>query len=52
MVLPVLWGAGTVTRPGGIASADRAFLKVSLEDIAPTKRIAAENARIWAFASV
>jgi len=37
---------------GGIATADRAFLEVTLEDITPGKRIAAENAHIWAVAGV
>lgn len=38
--------------PGGVSTADRAFLEVALEDIAPRKRIAAENAHVWAVASV
>ena len=38
--------------PGGVSTADRAFLEVALEDIASRKRIAAENAHVWAVASV
>ena len=37
---------------GGIATADGAFLEVSLENITPRKRIPTENTHIWAVAGV
>jgi hypothetical protein len=43
---------GQVAGPGGVSTADRAFLEVALEDIATGKRIAAENAHVWAVTGV
>ena len=43
---------GKMAGPGGVATADRALLEVALEDVASRKRIAAENAHIWAVTSV
>lgn len=52
VLLQVRLRVGQMAGPGGVTAADRAFLEMALEDIAPRKRITAENAHVWAVASV
>ena len=41
-----------VTRSGGVATADRALLEVTLQDITSREGVAAENAHVWAITGV